>query len=93
MRPAAKLIAEKGIWLSTQPFPDEIANSFPVGSQEQAKALEVLAGTDRTYKLAKKYHLKTAFGTRRSLLSVARPRGRGNSSSGSPAGTRRLKHL
>jgi imidazolonepropionase-like amidohydrolase len=60
---AAKRIAEKGIWLSTQPFPDEIANSFPVGSQEQAKALEVLAGTDRTYKLAKKYHLKTAFGT------------------------------
>jgi imidazolonepropionase-like amidohydrolase len=60
---AGKLIAEKGIWLSTQPFPDEIANSFPVGSQEHAKALEVLAGTDRTYKLAKKYHLKTAFGT------------------------------
>ena len=60
---AAKLIAEKGIWLSTQPFADEIANSFPAGSQEHAKALEVLAGTDRTYKLAKKYHLKTAFGT------------------------------
>jgi imidazolonepropionase-like amidohydrolase len=60
---SAKLIAEKGIWLSTQPFPDEIANSFPPGSQEHAKALEVLAGTDHTYKLAKKYHLKTAFGT------------------------------
>jgi imidazolonepropionase-like amidohydrolase len=25
--------------------------------------LEVMAGTDRTYQLAKKYHLKTAFGT------------------------------
>ena len=59
----AKLIAEKGIWLSTQPFPDEMAKVFPPGSQEHAKALEVLAGTDRTYKLAKKYHLKTAFGT------------------------------
>jgi imidazolonepropionase-like amidohydrolase len=61
--PTAKLIAEHGIWLSTQPFPAEAADAFPPGSQERAKALEVIAGTDRTYKLAKKHHLKTAFGT------------------------------
>src|SRR6185369_2642880 len=30
--PTAKLIAEKGIWLSTQAFPDEMADAFPAGS-------------------------------------------------------------
>jgi imidazolonepropionase-like amidohydrolase len=59
----AKLIAEKGIWLSTQAFPDEMADAFPPGSSERAKAFEVFAGTDRTFELAKKYRIKTAFGT------------------------------
>jgi imidazolonepropionase-like amidohydrolase len=59
----AKLISERGVWLSTQPFPAEIADAFPRGSQEHAKAQEVIAGTDRVYKLAKKYKIKTAFGT------------------------------
>jgi imidazolonepropionase-like amidohydrolase len=59
----AKLIAEKGIWLSTQAFPDELADAFPPGSSERAKAFEVFAGTDRTFELAKKYRIKTAFGT------------------------------
>jgi imidazolonepropionase-like amidohydrolase len=61
--PTAELIAEKGVWLSTQPFPPETADVFPPGSQERAKALEVIAGTDRTYKLARKHNIKTAFGT------------------------------
>jgi imidazolonepropionase-like amidohydrolase len=59
----ARLIAEKGIWLSTQPFLEEIADAFPPGSFERAKALEVVAGTEKTYALAKKYKIKTAFGT------------------------------
>jgi imidazolonepropionase-like amidohydrolase len=59
----ARLIADKGIWLSTQAFPDEMANVFPPGSSERAKAIEVFAGTDRTFTLAKKYGIKTAFGT------------------------------
>jgi len=59
----ARLIAEKDIWLSTQAFPDELAHAFPPGSAERAKAMEVFAGTDRTYRLAKKYRIKTAFGT------------------------------
>ena len=59
----AKLIAEKGIWLSTQAFPDEQADAFPPGSSERAKALEVFAGTDKTFTLAKKYKIKTAIGT------------------------------
>ena len=61
--PTAELIAEKGVWLSTQPFPPEAADAFPPGSQERAKALEVIAGTDRTYRLARKHKIKTAFGT------------------------------
>jgi imidazolonepropionase-like amidohydrolase len=60
---SAKLIADNGIWLSTQAFPDQLADAFPPGSQERAKAMEVFAGTDRTFKLAKKYRIKTAFGT------------------------------
>ncbi len=61
--PTARLIAEKEIWLCTQAFADEMADAFPPGSTERAKALEVFAGTDRTFSLAKKYNLKTAFGT------------------------------
>jgi imidazolonepropionase-like amidohydrolase len=59
----AKLIAEKGIWLSTQAFPDELAEAFPAGSLERYKAFAVFSGTDRTFTLAKKYKIKTAFGT------------------------------
>lgn len=59
----AQLIATKGIWLSTQPFPDEMADAFPKGSVEHTKALQVFAGTDKTYALAKKHKVKLAFGT------------------------------
>src|SRR5215813_565444 len=59
----ARLMAEKGIWLSTQPLPEDLANAFPPGSQERAKFQQVYAGTDKVYNFAKKYKLKTAFGT------------------------------
>jgi imidazolonepropionase-like amidohydrolase len=59
----AKMMAERDIWLSIQPFPDEIADVFPPGSEERSKAKEVLAATETAYGLAKKYRLKTAFGT------------------------------
>jgi imidazolonepropionase-like amidohydrolase len=59
----AKLMGEKGIWLSTQPFPEELGAAFPPDSGERAKFNEVFAGTDKTYKLAKQYKLKTAWGT------------------------------
>jgi imidazolonepropionase-like amidohydrolase len=59
----AKLIAEKGIWLSTQPLPDGMADVFPPGSNERAKFQEVLAGTEIVYGLARKHKIKTAFGT------------------------------
>jgi imidazolonepropionase-like amidohydrolase len=59
----ARLIAERGIWLSTQPLPEELGEAFPPGSEERAKFQQVLAGTDSVYKFAKKYRIKTAFGT------------------------------
>lgn len=61
--PTAKMMAERGVWLSTQPFPDDLSEVFPPGSSERDKAEQVLAGVDRVYRLAKAYKLKTAFGT------------------------------
>ena len=60
---AAKLIAEKGVWLSLQPLPEEMRQGLPEGSVQRAKADEVWPGIGRTYELAKKYKLKTAWGT------------------------------
>ena len=59
----ARLMAEKGVWLSLQPLPDELRQGFPVGSVERAKADEVWPGIERAYELAKKYKIKTAWGT------------------------------
>jgi imidazolonepropionase-like amidohydrolase len=59
----ARLIAEKGVWLSLQPLPDELRQNFSVGSVERAKADEVWPGIARAYELAKKYRIKTAWGT------------------------------
>ncbi|MBE9157021.1 amidohydrolase family protein [Nodosilinea sp. LEGE 06152] len=60
----AKLMAEKGAWLSIQPFlDDEDAIPFPEGSVSRSKQLEVVQGTDNAYKLAKKYNIKTAWST------------------------------
>jgi imidazolonepropionase-like amidohydrolase len=59
----AKLIADKGIWLSLQPLPDEMRTIFPEGSVQREKAEEVMPGIARSYGYAKKYKIKTAWGT------------------------------
>jgi imidazolonepropionase-like amidohydrolase len=59
----AQLIAEKGVWLSLQPLPEAMRLGLPVGSVQRAKAEEVWPGIARSYELAKKYKIKTAWGT------------------------------
>jgi len=59
-----KIMAEKGTWLSIQPFlDDEDAVPFPEGSENRKKQLTMTEGTDKVFRLAKKYKIKTAFGT------------------------------
>jgi imidazolonepropionase-like amidohydrolase len=60
----AKIMADQGIWLSTQPFlDDEDRQFFPEGSEGRAKWVQMTQGTDTVYGLARKYGIKTAWGT------------------------------
>ena len=62
--PTAKLMAEKGIWWSLQPFlDDEDSSPFRPGVGESPEATHMFAGTDNAYALAKEYKIKTAWGT------------------------------
>ena len=58
----AKLMADKGIWLSIQPFLTEDDMGLLTGPSRIAQ-LQVFGGTDNAYNLAKKHKLKTAFGS------------------------------
>lgn len=59
----AKLMAKKGIWWSLQPFLDDKPSAFAEGSANRNKQLEMFSGTDTAYGLAKKFKVKTAWGT------------------------------
>ena len=62
--PTAELIAEKEAWWCLQPFlDDQDATPFPEGSPNRRKQLQMFAGTDGAYALAKKLGIKTAWGT------------------------------
>ena len=58
-----KMMADKGIWWSLQPFADDQASPYPEGSPNRVKQLTMFSGTDNAYQLAKKYKVKTAWGT------------------------------
>lgn len=58
----AKLMADKGVWLSIQPFVGD-DDSICLTGQSRVDQLQVIAGTDRAYRLAKNHGLKTAFGS------------------------------
>jgi imidazolonepropionase-like amidohydrolase len=58
----ARLLAEKDVWLSTQPFLSE-EDTGPLTGQSRLNALQLIAGTDKVYALAKEHKIKTAFGT------------------------------
>src|SRR5215467_3678887 len=57
----ARLMADKGIWLSTQLLDISLAKALPVALQQQM--VQVVSGTDAIYGYVKKYKIKTAFGT------------------------------
>lgn len=59
---SARLIAEKGIWLSMQPFMD-LAGAKVLPAAQQQQMMQVVSGTDTVYGYVKKYKIKTAFGT------------------------------
>ena len=58
----ARLMAENGIWLSTQPFVND-DDMPPLVGQSRINLLQVIAGTNTAYTLAKEHKIKTAFGT------------------------------
>ena len=63
MSPPLSSWRKRGSRWSLQPFLDDEDAPPLANPVSQKKALEVFAGTDNAYKLAKKYKIKTAFGT------------------------------
>jgi len=59
---AAAMMAERGVWLSIQPFLTE-EDQLPQTGETREKLLAVFGGTDKAYRLAKKHGIKTAFGS------------------------------
>src|SRR5882672_8787289 len=60
--PTPRLMADKGLWLSIQPFLTDEDTGVLTGPSRIAQ-LQVFGGTDNAYNLAKKYKIKTAFGS------------------------------
>jgi len=58
----AKLMADKDIWLSIQPFLGDQDTGVLTG-QSRINQLQVFAGTDTAYALAKAHKIRTAFGS------------------------------
>jgi imidazolonepropionase-like amidohydrolase len=58
----AKLMADKDVWLSIQPFVGD-DDTVPLAGQSRINQLQVIAGTNTAYPLAKACKLKTAFGS------------------------------
>lgn len=58
----AGLMAQKGIWLSIQPFLSE-ADSVPLTGPSRERMLQVFGNTPRAYELVRKHGIKTAWGS------------------------------
>ena len=61
--PTAKMLAEKKAWLSLQPFLDDGESAYAEGTPNRIKQQIMMRGTDSAYLFAKKYDIKTAWGT------------------------------
>ena len=55
-------MAQKGIWLSIQPFLSE-ADAVPLTGPSRERMLEVFGNTPRAYALVRKHGIKTAWGS------------------------------
>ena len=58
----AGLLAQKGIWLSIQPFLTE-ADSVPLTGPSRERMLQVFGNTPRAYELVRKHGIKAAWGS------------------------------
>lgn len=58
----AAMMADRGIWLSTQPFLS-VEDAVPLTGPSAARLLQVIAGTPIAYELARKHGIKTAWGS------------------------------
>jgi imidazolonepropionase-like amidohydrolase len=61
--PTAELLARRDVWLSLQPFLDDEDATAGLSPHGHAKQHEMIRGTPLAYELAKRYNIKTAFGT------------------------------
>ncbi|MGE2735807.1 amidohydrolase family protein [Mycolicibacterium vaccae] len=59
--PTVALLAERGVWLSTQPFAEHDHSFLNPDSAEKNR--EICAGTDQLYRWATKHGVKVAWGT------------------------------
>lgn len=57
-----RMMAEKGVWWSLQPLTYDTHMSAHMPATSRQRAMQVFEGTDRAYRLARKYNVKTAFG-------------------------------
>lgn len=58
----AALMAEKGVWLSTQPFLSA-EDTGPLTGPSEERSHQLFAGTPQIYEFAKKFGIKTAWGS------------------------------
>ncbi len=58
----ARLMADKQVWLSTQPFLSA-DDAVPLTGPSRDRLLQVIAGTNSVYTLARKHGIKTAWGS------------------------------
>jgi imidazolonepropionase-like amidohydrolase len=58
----ARMMADKGIWLSIQPFLS-VEDSVPLTGPSADRLRQVIAGSLVAYELARKYNIKTAWGS------------------------------
>lgn len=58
----AKLMAQKNIWLSTQPFVD-LGGAAMLSPSQQEQKRQIIQGTNSMYGFVKKFKIKTGFGT------------------------------